>query len=222
MQNLVEISPVSLGTGAVVCGPALGHPRFLKSFCVWELTWGTPPKNSSKLYKIFHFGFHLSVFFFQKHLKKPFWEFIEFERFIPSFWDTPNGPMSFFEPMRLGSAPELLQSDDRFLPRKEWLSPLCIEWCSLDDWMVGWLDGWKLNLVESSVYFQKDTLDVSLAESCVSLRIFLVKLDLEEASTNFLVLVQCWWQWLLLLDDVPHPLQTLSQARAKVEFVALD
>ena len=53
--------------------------------------------------------------------------------------------------------------------------------------MVGWL-----NLVESSVdVFQKDTLDVSLAESYVSLRIFLVKLDLEEASTNFLVLVQC-------------------------------
>ena len=69
---------------------------------------------------------------------------------IPSFWDTPN-VMSFFEPMRLGSAPELLQSDHRFLPRKEWLSPLCIEWCSLDDWMIGWLDGWKL--VESSVCF---------------------------------------------------------------------
>ncbi len=92
-------------------------------------------------------------------------------------------------------------------------------------WMIGWHVGrcWRLNLpcwimgvirVSSCwIIYSGDTLmtwDYFWGWGS-SIRICLVKLDLDEASTNFLVLVQCWWQWLVLLDD-DHPLQTLSQA----------
>ena len=149
---------------------------------------------------------------------KPFWEFIEFGR-IPSFWDTPNVMENFLNLWGLDQHLNYYKvTIASYLVRNG-----CPLFASNDvPWMIGWLDGWMVGWLEVGWIFcgnyQKDTLDVSLAESSVSLRICLVKLDLEEASTNFLVLVQCWWQWLLLLDDVSRPLQTLSQAR--VELVA--